>query len=63
MVNKDNKLIIKNIHESSLIDSAAELFSSFQQQKEDEELNKQGICFYCGQPKKDCHKPGYKCFK
>ena len=62
MVTKeDNKLIIKNIHESSLIDSAAELFSSFQQQKEDEEADKQGLCPHCYQPKKDC--PGYKCWK
>ena len=64
MVTKeDNKLIIKNIHESSLIDSAAEQWDSFQREAQDKALDDQGICFYCGQPKKDCHKPGYKCFK
>ena len=63
MVTKeDNKLIIDRIEESSLIDSAAEQWDSFQRDVQDKALDDVGICFYCGQPKKDCNM-GYKCWK
>ena len=63
MVTKeDNKLIIDRIEESSLLDSAALQWDSFQREAQDKELDDQGICPHCYQPKKDCPKPGYKCW-
>ena len=59
MVNKDNKLII-NIHETAMIDAAALQYDAFERESEQKELNKQGICPHCYQPKKDC--TGYKCW-